>query len=297
MATRSFLFNTYTAVVIAALFGAAVNDERLKYSGVEEAADACGYGISYIAFMTGSEGIGKGGGAVTVLFLASLVGLGLPAPAMFFHSIASVVDNSLMTICRPCSKVVRSGILGIVIALIGFLFLNKESDKYISVIHFKVCCQFLVLLCGIEAVILRLDYSAGRVERHLHVASKRVLEKYWKASWYYSTPLTVFCILFWSVLEEIVEGSSSKMWVGWLLFSILLVPLLFILSPCSPRESHMNLARAPSNPTRQPHEREYLRSSSVIPIHLLDSATVSVTSIPSRYQSDIEEVSSGESDN
>eukprot|EP01060_Flectonema_neradi_P009647 TRINITY_DN16868_c0_g1_i1.p1 TRINITY_DN16868_c0_g1~~TRINITY_DN16868_c0_g1_i1.p1 ORF type:complete len:302 (+),score=23.62 TRINITY_DN16868_c0_g1_i1:67-972(+) len=298
MATRSFLFNLYTAVLIAALFGAAVNEERVKYAGgVSEAADACGYGISFIAFSVGGDGIGKGGVVVTMLTLTSALCLGLPAPAMFIHTIMSVIDNSLMTLCRPCSKGARFVILGTVIFLFGLLFLNRNSDQYVTTFHFKICCQLLVLLCGIEAIILRLDYSAGRVERHLHVTSKRVLEKYWKASWCYATPITVFCIIFWSVLEELIEGGNSKSWVGWLLLLFLLSPLVATLSFSGfNRDSHLGIQRDPSNITRQaPARTEYLRSSSIIPIHLLDSATASVASIPSRYQSDIEEVSSGES--
>eukprot|EP01064_Diplonema_japonicum_P010220 TRINITY_DN17546_c0_g1_i2.p2 TRINITY_DN17546_c0_g1~~TRINITY_DN17546_c0_g1_i2.p2 ORF type:complete len:246 (+),score=62.02 TRINITY_DN17546_c0_g1_i2:1242-1979(+) len=227
--------------------------------------------------------MGTGRHAVGFMLFGSLVLSGVGCVVVLYEGVLSVIDSSMMSVCRPFGKGVRGLFLTVLMLMGSVAFIFTSDSSLLNAFYHHTSAQLLPILLLMEYV---LNHDLATLERTLCFTYREVLV--WKVMTLVS-PLLICGVVLVSVVSDIHEGRTTS----WLILVLPLVPtfvwfvkvLVFSDRDFDTASSSEGIGSSFRCPPRMNNHLGFmgegsLRKSSCIPIHLYESRSCT-GSIPS----------------
>jgi len=139
---------------------------------VEEVASRGGAGLAFITIASAMETFGSAKNIMAVLFFFMLFTLGLDSSYAWTETVVSIIQD-IMDLAKKPKRPLWQVTLGVSLAsfLLGLVFVTRMGNETMDVVDHFVGIQFLLIVCGIEAIILNFEFGWQRLALALKAAT------------------------------------------------------------------------------------------------------------------------------
>jgi solute carrier family 6 amino acid transporter-like protein 5/7/9/14 len=155
-----------------------------------------------------------------VLFFLMLITLGLGSAVGMINVVITVLNDA----CPGLSKSVAAGLVCLAGAVVGIVFTTPGGQPLLELVDYYGGSMLILVMALMEVLVLTWVYGRSKLIKDMNFMMERQLGVYWKFCWFYFIPVTLSCILAYTlVCYKPVEYAHAPLPLaaqisGWLIF-------------------------------------------------------------------------------
>ncbi|XP_076359543.1 sodium- and chloride-dependent glycine transporter 1-like [Tachypleus tridentatus] len=149
-----------------------------------------------------------------LLFFTMLFTIGLDTQFGMFEALVSSFVDEFPTIFKN-KKMALTGFMSFVLFLLGIFCVTRGGMYFLQLMDWYSATFSLMIIALFETIVISWVYGIDRFMLDINLMLNRTLSLWWKLCWCYITPITIFCLLLFIMINHTTITYNKYVYPSW----------------------------------------------------------------------------------